>query len=396
MTAPARRVIYRSLKARIARFATGVSLMAVTLWIVLPVVGSEHPPPPPVGLAIGTNSDTGRLRNDPHAYASIIYLNVTTTGCHNPATIEGTLIRSKATEKAELETRGAALPKQAIVTIDGARVRDISVGLSNPPPYPVLFTGTEGFIHQGDYGKIAIRNHTLPSTYREGATTTVLEAPEWPTTKATLHFIAKVDLIRPAAFHSCYLELPELLNGEIAKEDGAYEWASVVNDLVGHRLQRLLAKHLESGFEEAVGAGEIQASVGGRTVAQDTIGAGGEATAAGVRYLCHDEIEKVLPPRLDPKIARPFIEPAKSDCSGEPLFQAVDVVNDITRRLFAGGILGAIAVSLIIETLFIAETELKDNTKGNPPADTTTHGVAHQVSTLGRRLLVRRRQSHKG
>lgn len=59
---------------------------------------------------------------------------------------------------------------------------------------------------------------------------------------------------------------------------------------------------------------------------------------------------------LESRISPEFNEAENPNCSGVPLFQAVDVTSDTTRRLFIGGIVGALAATLVLEAMFLGET----------------------------------------
>jgi hypothetical protein len=59
-----------------------------------------------------------------------------------------------------------------------------------------------------------------------------------------------------------------------------------------------------------------------------------------------------------------YVKSGDPDCSGAPLFQAVDVTSDTTRRLFFAGIIGALAATIIIEALFLGETDDGDGVGG--------------------------------
>ncbi|MGA9876112.1 MAG: hypothetical protein WBQ21_09910 [Solirubrobacteraceae bacterium] len=322
-------------------------------------MATDHPPPPPTSIFVGTDSNGSELPRDTRTYADIIYLKITANECTNPATVEGILFSSNTPEKLKLKPRRSNLPNQAMVTIYGAHVRSLAIDLVSIPLYPVLATDTESVNSiEAEYG-ITTDSHLLPLIHQAGATIGIFDSPQWPSADAYMHFIAKVDLIRPASFDSCYLDLPQLLGSEGGRGDPrAYGFASLLSAFVGRRAPHFM--HNNGPIFENVDAGEVQASVNNRIVEQSTIGNGGEPTANGVRYLCHSGTPMALPPRLDPKIARSFIEPEPSDCAGAPLFQAVNITSDTTRRLLESGIIGSIAATLLIETLFIAETKPKD------------------------------------
>jgi hypothetical protein len=352
---PARRVIYRSRKARWARLAVGVVLCAVTAWILVPVFQDDHAPPAPVALVIRTDANDF-FPGSEKTYEGLIYLDVTAKECRNPAKVEGTLVRSQATQAAELAASGGRPPEQAMVTFYGARVRSVKLGLSSPPLFATFVNDTGELGTFDNAGIVVVHNQQLPLIHQNGATTAILNARQWPATNAYLHFVAEVDLVRPASFDSCYLDLPHLLSFE--GDDGPtspYGRAAEGGLHVARRIPHLTNLEFPD-FEESIGAGDVRGNMAGRIVDQSTIGKG-ELAGTGVRFRCRYRTKQPVPAGLDPKLARPFIEPLPPNCSGTPRFQAVDLTSDTTRRLSLGGILGALALTLIVETLFIAEID---------------------------------------
>jgi hypothetical protein len=96
-------------------------------------------------------------------------------------------------------------------------------------------------------------------------------------------------------------------------------------------------------------------------VVSGTIGEGGQAEGAGVRYRCHElHGDADHPPGVEQSLLPLYVIHGNPNCSGAPLFQAVDVASDTQRRIFFAGIIGAIAATLMIEALFLGETEAAD------------------------------------
>lgn len=378
MTAPARRVIYRSANARLARVALGLVLTVVTAWLVLPVLAVDHGPPSPLALVVGTNAvDLGPHESLLKGTAlSVLDVNVHANGCSNPVLIEGTLWRSTDTWYAEKRSRFSAPPDQAIVTIAGAPVSSIAVGLDSFSTHAY-----EGLRHVSGTARVTslngnpvvVHDRMLALTRYRDATSAVLNAPQWPKAATPLWFTVWTNLIRPAGFQSCYLDLPQLFPYR-----SSYEGLTNASDRAQMALQKI-AEHIHPptrravnmpggvGDEaEALGAGLVTVSVDGKRVTGSSIGLGGSATASGgVRYLCHAFIRHKLPlSNLDSRISPEFNEGENPDCSGVPLFESAGVISDTTRRLFAAGIVGALATTLIIEALFLGETELNDPSGG--------------------------------
>jgi hypothetical protein len=306
MTTPVRRVIYRSRTVRIVRLAVGLLMAAITLWIVLPALAPDQPRPSDVGLALGTDAiDVGIPRNT-SAPPSVLALRIHTSECTNPVTIEGNLLRSTSTWYAEKRGHGSAEPKQAMVTLAGARVRQFVAGIdSGSFAVPHLTTGTVRMLSlTGRH--ITVHNDLLP-LFREGDTTTAtLNAPEWPEAMTGLGFRITADLVRSAGFESCYVDVPELFSFGARAIEGfsAYDKAQGTLRFISERTPTLTHgvptdeyEHGDGPDEEVIGAGVVDVSIKGRTVVQSTIGEGGHLTADGVRYLCHAFVRTKLPIR---------------------------------------------------------------------------------------------------
>jgi hypothetical protein len=371
MPKPTRRVIYRSVKARLARLALGVILAGATLWIVLPVLTAEHGPPAPVALVVGTNAvDMGPGTSVLEGIRpSALDLKVRAGGCVNPVTIEGTLWRSTATWVAEWHGRYAAPPTQAIITLAGARVRKFVVGVdsfSTEAPGGIQRTAGTARVTGLGY-TVVVHNDVLPLIRVGDTTSAVLDAKQWGDAATPLGFLITADLIDPAGFDSCYLDLPELYPYAYSSEPQTNAFVRALNGLIDasarylrpNRRPKLLG--VAGTEQEELGTALVNASVHGRSVGGGSIGVGGTMTTGGVRYLCHSFARNSPSANaLDPHISPEFDEAENPDCSGVPLFQAADVTSDTTRRLFAAGIIGALAATLIIEALFLGETESSD------------------------------------
>lgn len=339
---------------------------------MLPVLAVDHGPPKPVALVVGTDAvDVGPRESALSGTAlSVLDLNVHADGCVNPVTIEGTLWRSTDTWYAEKAGRFASPPGQAIVTVAGVNVRKLSVGLDSFS-YSHANNGLERVVSTTarvtslNDKPMLVHDRLLPLVRSHGVTSAILNAPQWPQAATPLWFTVTADLMQPAGFQSCYLDLPQLFpyqSSDQGQESASSHAERALYKLSEHlRPPRRRAVSSPSGATdeaEALGAGLTTASVGGRRVASNSLGIGAVATTAGgVRYLCHAFIRKKLPlPNLDSRITPEFDESDNPDCSGTPIFETVDVVSDTTRRLFAAGIVGALAATLIIEALFLGET----------------------------------------
>jgi hypothetical protein len=365
---PARRVVYRSVTTRALRLAIGVALAICTLWIVLPVLGTDHGPPRPVALTLGTDAIDGStpIREIPvrdrgiRASPAALYLTIHASGCTNPVTLEGQLIRSPGSWITERWGESAP-PQQAIVTFAGARVREFAIGLDAIPGGKLITATGQTDAENDPVDVVQVHNKSLPLIHTGNTTTAVLDARQWPQARTPLGFVIKADLMSSAGFHSCYIALPELFETGSNSDHRAFYHAAEAFEYATQHVTALAHPPHEvepAGVgPEEIGAAQIRLMVDGRSVAPGSIGEGGEQTSTGVRYVCHTRPGTPRPvPGIDQSISPEPQETGNPDCSGTPLFQAVDVSSDTTRRLFFAGIIGALAATLIVEALFLGET----------------------------------------
>jgi hypothetical protein len=346
-------VVYRSREARLTRLALGVVLAVVTGWIVAPVLGTDHAPPPPVGLAFASNFQNRFKDPKYEEFASTINMTVRASGCVNPVTIEGQLVRSQPTWEAEAHHAPLNSPPHwAALGLAGAHVRALVMGVVDPyDAVPQPITGT------AQVGEITVHAHLYPAVEHGDTTTATYSAPQWPLLRSSLNFVIAADLIHPAGFHSCYLDLPEPVEA-LFTQGSNVQRATVA---AGEALERTLRVSHRSATEsrpEDIAGFQLTAYVNGRVVAPSTIGESGRVVGNGVHYQCYAGNQLYRPPvRLDPQARADFAVQSTPGCVPVPLFQAVDVTSDTTRRLFVAGIIGAIAATLIIEAGFLGETE---------------------------------------
>lgn len=367
---PARRVIFRSVRARAARLAVGLTLLAMTAILVLPALASDSGPPEPIGLAVGTDAiDAGLREGGGHGtLPSTLFLSVYLHGCENPATIEGEFLRSTDTWYAEKDGKYAARPEQALLTLTGARIRSAVVAVvpgdgRHRPHEGILRT----FALNGK--PVVVDNELRPLIHSGNTTTVLLRSPQWAQAMDPLAFVVKADLVKSAGLDSCYLNVPSLFDG-YEPQDNSESYADRVMEKVGKHLPQL-ARPREKAPEqfpgeqepphpgpERLSAAETRVIAPGEVV-QGSVGDGGYVTATGLRYLCHTLIEGKAPAReIDSRIAPDLTAPTSNPtCGGTPLLQSAGVLGDSTRRIFFGGITGALAATLIIEALFLGETE---------------------------------------
>ncbi len=358
-----RRVIFGSRRARALRVGVGAAFGALTLWLILPVIAGEQAPPKPVGLLVST--DTARNSSVPlwQYPDGVLYLTVTANGCKNPVLLDGRYVISTnlwyGVEKREKQ----ALPEQAAVTLYGARVSHAEIGLSSETNRASLVNEPTKIV--GLAGKpVTVFDHPLPLIRHDLDTTAVLVATAWPQAKTALHFRIWADLIHRTGFNSCYLTLPEVLDSEAGQSVEAVMAASEESQLP----QLLPGRTWVGGIE--LGAADVQAGVANRIVVPSTLGTGGYGTPQGVRYVCHKEVPQRALPYLDQRDT-PDLQPPMATCGGSPLFQAVNVNSEITTRVFAGGITGALAATLIMEALFLGETRSTGSRRGDQRTSAT-------------------------
>jgi hypothetical protein len=333
----------------------------------MPVIATGHAPPAPVGLTVTTDANNFVLADGAKEYASILYLNITASSCRNPAILEGTLVRPGITTAGErYGSGGASPPKQALVTIFGSLVKAFAIGLTAPG----------GPIYTMRHGRPIIWNprpkarafpvQSLPLVREDGATTAVLDAPRWPDSDSSdLIFRANVDLVRANGFGSCYIALPEVLHDEEVEQDETpYERAWELNLRASQRIPPLTEREWPDA--EDIGAAEIRVSVTGSVVESSSVSRDGKVAPDGsVRYTCYPNDGKVKQkPDLEQGTQR-LLEPEEPNCASAPVFQAVNAVGGSNLHIIIAGILGALAVSILYETSFLAETGQTKSVKGN-------------------------------
>jgi hypothetical protein len=364
---PARRVIYRSRGARSARLAVGMVLAGATAWLAVPVLASEQASPPPTGLWVGFNTESSA--GLPPARSKLL-LDVRASGCANPATVEGLVERPASSwhlDERLLPGPKPRGPTQAEAALAGAKLESGTIGLApgqEPGFFPnvgifgiPLITG-EAEVFVGDR---SIRMHdkvssllTVKSTDATAAVIgavpasgVALTAPEWPATRASLHFILKADLVKPDGFQRCYLDIPELFRSGIDITGSAFQEAEVFGEnfeMNQPPMQFRGSTPAGIPLADEIGSAGVEATVAGHIVVTSSIGSGGSAIPTGVHYSCKAPGSN-LPQSPD------------ESCLGSPVFEVPGTAADVTRRLFAAGIVGALAATLIVESLFLGETE---------------------------------------
>lgn len=371
---PRRRVLYRSKAAIVERFVLGVVLGAGAFVVASPALSTDYPPPPPVALYIDTNSPT--------AFRGELELAIEANGCTNPAIIEGVFTYS---ERDGTGPRSAKLPKglpsTAVVALGGAHLVWAQIALGNgngveadgeaagPFLQPPFRTTQTFVIERNVFHRHTIRGHsystaplaavidqrsTLGTLIRYPAGAIAFHSRQWAATQAPLHFRLVADLVQTASYHRCYVAVPEVL--ALNRNEGYGAAQAVAIRLFGVRHN---ASQLHLGAREfapiygGVFAASVDVTVSGRIPVSDSVGPDGKATSVGVHYGCRF-------PKVPREIGeQPIVldgETANSNCSATPLFEAQGVDADVSRRLFLGGLIGGLAATLIIESLFIGET----------------------------------------
>jgi hypothetical protein len=394
---PARRVVYGSLKARAARVVVGLIFAGLTLLIILPVVPGEHAPPTPTGLFVGMNINKPTT---PAAPESLMDLQIHSESCRNPVTIEGRLLPSARTwylgARHEYETEST--PTQAELTLANARLLRADVG----------FGGQESAYYApivGYFGEPLIeRTATFQTTDERPATIqaslsrilaggrrgppasgVVFTARDWPALRLPLHFILKADIAYPLGYHKCYIDVPELFAAGAQAERSAFSEAERLTEKPGMGSPAFAERVGQPALgvaQQDLAAADVYVSVANYIPELSSLGTGTHVRNS-VEYQCQTYLSKPkLPPNVESRMLRTepraenqepgasaYYPDTNSNCSGTPVFEAVGVGADVTRRVLAAGILGALAATLIIEALFVGETESrkpKDATAGNP------------------------------
>lgn len=370
----ARRVLYRSRKARLARIVAGCVFAILTFWLIAPVLATDHGASPPVILVLGDDMNLyATSRGKVHTAPDVVDLRTRLKGCHNPATIEGTLLISTNTWYVS-KAIGSRGPDQMMLAIKGARVRSVVMGLEGFGPsykHPIVGRGSI----EGLFGKkLVVHNSTLPLQRVGQTSVAVLDSPQWPRAATPVHFSISADIVRSAGFDSCYVVTPQLYSSVVGRyRVSAFADASEAIERISKKLGPLMPEdepplyQLENGKTETgptvkpieLGAAEALVHVSGYEVDLGTAGPGGEATGEGLRYLCHSAIERPPPVRgLDSRISPDFTNEATNPtCAAAPRFVKAQQLSDSTRRLFAAGITGALGATLIVEAMFLGETE---------------------------------------
>jgi len=350
--------------------------LALTLWLVLPALAPEHAPPAPASLFIGVGVKQGD-GYDGTEPGSLLKLDIHAAGCSNPVTLDGTLTVS---EHAWM----ASAPSSAVVTLVGATIASAHVGLGGIEAFPASQhgwgypqDGREAMVEGNGYlvpesrlgtsfaeapNPVAVHDHFSGLRVESGAAGAVLTAPQWPEARVPLHFTLKADLMHVLGFHRCYIDVPAVFPEAPEENEDSPVAPTPIGPWLGgaaptrYGVAREFAEHLASpvilsglsvgprfdGSQlEAVRA-DVSVSVSGHIAEIGSIAGSGHATLTGATYECRASRETASP---------------SGDCAGMPVFEALGVSADITRRLFLAGILGALAATLLVEALFLGETE---------------------------------------
>ncbi len=376
---PARRVLYRSQSVRWLRLAVGICFGALCAYLIAPAITTEPPPPspPPVGLFVGTNtwvSGPGTLQ-----------LSIRAAGCRNPVVLEGMLNRSQRAWGPDPYRPTVQLPTTAVVALVGAHVRRIEMGLgissneqvhlppsertgafSQPPfaisrKYMVTNSNPERFINVHSTTTAPLIEGIEKSQNKEVHPPwagMMFHSSQWPLVRVPLRFVILADLVHLGGYNRCYVDVPQLFSSHTGVSEGFYDKSNLlIGKLSVGELYLRNRYVLTDGIPwiSEVSTGIVDVTTTGRSPAPSTIEADGKVSRGGIHYECRV-------PRPSPSIGAeesnlqyPELT-AQLNCSGEPQFEAQGIDADITSRLFFGGIIGALAATLIIETIF-AETE---------------------------------------
>lgn len=313
-----------------------LGLGRLTYWIISPVVAFVHPPPAPSALFVGINAGgAGAPGGDP---GSFLKLELHASGCVNPVEVEGTLWRSQLTWRADKRAFSRSphpRPSQITLALIGGSLNKARVELIGAQRQPTTSAS-------------AVDEPRLVRRKQAGEAVAVF--PEWPRLRAPVHFVLSANILYPYGYHSCYVDVPELFAPNPRVLPSAYRRAMAFAQ--GTSLPSWLREHRESIPRPEIADAEVKILMNGHVTESNSIGAGGAPFESGVRYLCHSHTRTRLPPNLDPSVfvgGNAYEEYVNPNCSGAPRFEGVGASAVITTRLFLGGVIAALAATLLIE-----------------------------------------------
>lgn len=267
-------------------------------------------------------------------WPALLSMSVVANGCSNPALISGYVGLPPQIWK---QPR-SAWPRQAEVTLVGARVRRARLGF--PGVRATQFSTSPRVVN------VVVRHRNATTEHRT-VTTAGLVAPT-ALTATSLKFNIWADLVHDSGYRSCYVSVPSVLPGASRDFEGQV--------LSGDQwFEHLRAR---DGSVTYLQTADVGVSVRDLVAVPSTLGPGGYASQNGATYECTERSSKFGGRFLELALGSSTLPSAT--CGGAPLFQPVNVASDSSRRFFIGGILGALAATLVIESLFLAETDSRE------------------------------------
>jgi hypothetical protein len=351
---PGRVVLYRSVAIKRARLLIGLAFAVATLVLAVPVVSSQKPVPPPTGLFVGLNTNDDLPTTHP---ASTLYVAIRASGCRNPVTVEGYLDRPESSWKLDkrvgVARHGIRGPTHAEVVLAGADIEGVDAGLAGGEDIRGAFEASEisgaGVVFSGPtewpvHNRL-VRYLGSAKSPKHPLGAAVLIAPQWPKVRVPLHFTFTADMVHPFGFHRCYVDVPALFGSGGGIDNRSLHEAEEFTMTPGSAGEEPSPGITQiPGFPNVreVARAEVSVLVAGHVVDGASLGSGATTIPNGAHYSCSTEGVR---------------SPAQTNetCAGDPVFEVQGTDYEITRRLFAAGIFGAIAATLIIEALFIAK-----------------------------------------
>jgi hypothetical protein len=273
-------------------------------------------------------------------------------------TVEGYLDRPESSWELDkrfgIPRHGIKGPTHAEVVLAGADIESVDAGFAGGEDIQGAFEASEissnGYVPTGPTESLVhnrlVRYLGLAKSPKHPLGAALLIAPQWPKVRAPLHFTFTADMVHPFGFHRCYVDVPALFGSGGGIDNGSLHEAeefTMTSDTAGEEPSPGITQIPGFPNVREVIRAEVSVLVAGHVVDGASLGSGATTIPNGAHYACGTEGIR---------------SPAQTNetCAGDPVFEVQGTDYEITRRLFAAGIFGAIAATIIIEGLFIAKT----------------------------------------
>jgi hypothetical protein len=341
---------------RIVHGCIGVALIVVTAWLVVPVLAPERPPPARTGLFVGVIRPNAAGGPD-----GVLYLKITASHCSNPATIEGEFVRAGQAWLSDEHAHGRATG--AVVVLAGAPVDSTEIVADQGYPQEEVIRKrpnpgivSEEAIANSAQAERKLRRRWARESHQVQSDIPRIEgrgngawlaAPTWYKQRSALSFTLRADLVTNTGYNRCYVSVPELLKTELTQYLTPLYTASLIPGLEGNN-------HVPpgSGAMDEVGAAVVTVVGGPDIVSESSLPPGGTASSGNAVIECAAS-SRPIPRDLEAGEATEGLGATSvHTCPAAPVFEAAGVGADVTRRLFAGGILGALGLTWLVEAVF--------------------------------------------